>query len=56
MGSVKIADRIVLLKAGRVVEQGTFHELMNKDDGVFRQMYSLQQQWYSSALDNSATK
>jgi ATP-binding cassette subfamily B protein len=53
MGSVKIADRIVVLKAGRVVEQGPFHELMSKDDGVFRQMYSLQQQWYSTAAGTS---
>lgn len=48
MGSVKIADRIVVLKAGKIVEEGTFTELMHRD-GEFKQMYSLQQQWYSKA-------
>ena len=38
LGSVKIADRIVVLKKGRIAEQGTFRELMDKD-GEFRRMF-----------------
>ena len=46
LGSVKIADRIVVLKKGRIAEQGTFRELMDRD-GEFRRMYTIQKQWYA---------
>lgn len=46
MGSVKIADRIIVLKDGKILEQGTFEELMRSRDGEFHKMYSLQQRWY----------
>ncbi|MBD5458287.1 MAG: ABC transporter ATP-binding protein [Lachnospiraceae bacterium] len=46
MGAVKIADRIIVLKAGRIAEEGTFEELMNDRDSEFQRMYSLQQHWY----------
>lgn len=46
MGAVKIADRIIVLKAGRIVEDGTFEELMNNSDSEFQRMYSLQKHWY----------
>lgn len=51
LGSVKIADRIVVLKKGRIAEQGTFRELMDKD-GEFRRMYSLQKQWYADGAES----
>lgn len=46
MGAVKIADRIIVLKAGRIVEDGTFEELMSGRDSEFQRMYSLQKHWY----------
>lgn len=46
MGSVKIADRIIVLKAGKIAEEGTFEELMSDKNSEFHRMYSLQQHWY----------
>lgn len=45
LGSVKVANRIFVLDKGRVVEEGTHAELMNKK-GVYFQLYNLQAHWY----------
>ncbi|MFG2783836.1 hypothetical protein ACGFY7_39145 [Streptomyces prunicolor] len=36
------ADRIVVLDKGRVVQEGTFHELVNQP-GLMRELWQLQQ-------------
>lgn len=46
LGSAKIADRIIVLKNGRVVEDGTHETLINKD-GEYAHMYASQAKWYS---------
>lgn len=45
LGSVKIADRIVVLKNGYLVEEGTHEELMALD-GEYKRMFDVQSQWY----------
>lgn len=40
--TVQIADRIIVLGEGRVLEQGTWLELINKPSGTFRRMAELQ--------------
>ncbi|MCW3062827.1 MAG: HlyB/MsbA family transporter [Capsulimonas sp.] len=45
LGCTKLADRIVVLEQGRIVEQGTYSELIAQD-GVFARMYAMQAQWY----------
>ena len=42
MRTVEAADKIVVLKDGRVAEEGNPSDLMKKDDGIFRHMARLQ--------------
>ncbi|HCM20616.1 MAG TPA: ABC transporter ATP-binding protein, partial [Porphyromonadaceae bacterium] len=42
MRTVANADKIVVLKDGRVVEQGAPQELLKKPDGVYKNMVELQ--------------
>ncbi|KAF5006621.1 hypothetical protein FDECE_7016 [Fusarium decemcellulare] len=42
LSTIRNADNIVVMQAGRVVEQGTYAELMAKEDGEFHRMARLQ--------------
>lgn len=46
LGSVKLADRIFVMKRGRLVEQGTHGELMSVR-GEYARLYMSQEQWYN---------
>ena len=45
LGSVKLAGRILVMKGGRIVEQGTHAELMRMS-GEYARLYASQAQWY----------
>lgn len=45
IGSAKIANRILVMHGGKLVEAGTHDELM-KLDGEYAKMYRSQQKWY----------
>lgn len=47
LGSAKIADRIVVMKEGKIVELGTHDELL-RYKGEYRRLYEAQEQWYVS--------
>ncbi|GAA0070805.1 ABC transporter ATP-binding protein [Clostridium sardiniense] len=50
LGSAKIADRIVVMDNGKIVECGTHEELINKE-GKYREMYNAQSKWYVKSED-----
>lgn len=45
VGLCKIADRIIVMKDGKICETGTHDELIEKD-GEYRRLYTAQEQWY----------
>jgi ATP-binding cassette subfamily B protein len=45
LGSIMLADRIVVMKKGRVIEQGV-HEKLMELKGEYARMYNSQKQWY----------
>ena len=46
LGAARLADRIVVLADGRLVEEGSHDDLLQRD-GVYAHMYSLQASWYA---------
>ncbi len=42
LSTIKNADRIAVIEGGRITESGTHDELMQKEDGIYRTLYSLQ--------------
>lgn len=45
MGCAKIADKIIVMDQGRIVEEGIHDELISKP-GKYKEMYEAQLQWY----------
>ena len=45
IGLTKIADRIMVMDWGRLVQTGTYEEL-EKEEGMFREMLQAQKKWY----------
>ena len=45
LGSTKLADEILVIDGGRIVERGTHEALMEKN-GQYAEMYEAQREWY----------
>lgn len=48
LGSTRFCDRILVLKCGKIVQDGSFDELIEQD-GLYKTMYEAQSQWYQDA-------
>ena len=42
LSTVKNANRVYVLDEGRVIEEGTYHELRSRENGKFREMVEMQ--------------
>ena len=49
LGSVKLADRIIVMKEGRIAQIGTHEELI-QTEGEYSKLYEAQEQWYREVL------
>lgn len=47
LGSTKIADKIIVMKHGQIVQVGSHNELMT-EDGIYKTMYQSQAGWYEN--------
>ena len=54
LGVARLADRIVVLADGRLVEEGSHDDLLQRD-GVYAGMYRLQASWYAQPTDEGGT-
>lgn len=55
LGATTIADRILVLEQGRIVQSGPHSELL-QEPGLYAQMYENQKQWYTQqAIDHAHT-
>lgn len=52
LGSVKTADRIIVLKEGKIIEDGSHTELMNQN-GFYATMFLSQAKWYQRKGEGS---
>ncbi|PWV95966.1 ATP-binding cassette subfamily B protein [Paenibacillus cellulosilyticus] len=55
LGPARLADRILVLKSGRIVEQGTHQELMELS-GEYASMFNSQAAWYQDNVDYSVIR
>lgn len=46
LGFAKHADRIVVVKDGCIVEDGTHDDLLSYESGIYKEMFKSQLEWY----------
>ena len=56
LSTIMKMDRIVVIKDGRVAEEGTHHELLQKTNGIYRDLWKLQAGGFMQDLPASTTQ
>ncbi len=49
LSTLRDADELVVIEHGKVAERGTHHELLEKEDGVYKKLFTLQDEALRSA-------
>ena len=48
LGSTKIADRVIVMDKGKIVDVGSHYELLKKQ-GLYAEMFNSQASWYEES-------
>ena len=48
LGAARMADEILVLDQGRIMEQGTHKALTGLENGLYREMFESQRCWYEA--------
>lgn len=48
LGAARMADEILVLDQGRILEQGTHNALIELDNGLYKEMFESQRCWYET--------
>ena len=48
LGAARMADEILVLDQGRIIEQGTHKALAELENGLYKEMYDSQRCWYEA--------
>ncbi|WP_171905572.1 ABC transporter ATP-binding protein [Eisenbergiella tayi] len=51
LGAARIADEILVIGDGHIIEQGSHRKLMENEEGIYRKMYMNQRSWYVGACN-----
>lgn len=46
LNSARLADRIIVMNEGTIVENGNHDELISIEDGVYKKMFDMQRSYY----------
>lgn len=48
LGAARMADEILVLNHGRIIEQGTHKALIQSENGLYKEMFDSQRCWYET--------
>ena len=49
LSTLRDADKLIVIERGKVAEEGTHKELLDKEEGVYKKLYTLQQEALKNA-------